>query len=235
MKKKSEKEKYSPLSFFFISFAAHGLVIFLIFQSERFWSFFDRESQVVLPPALRVDMVALPDLPSQSKPAEAKKRPIAWPKKEKKKIKRKKKLKTKSKQEKRQNKPSAQDNKAKSAQKKLNKGNRLAEGEDKGQEALDAQKMEIINKYFMGIEDRIKSNWGLPKHLMDLNLKAQIEIRINDRGELMARQLLFSSNNDLFDSYVLKAAENAAPYPPPPADVKNLLRDGVVLTLTSQN
>ena len=95
--------------------------------------------------------------------------------------------------------------------------------------------MEVINQYLTNVTDKIKLNWNLPKYLTELNLTAQIEIQINDRGKMIYKQMLVSSNNDLFDSYVLKATENSAPYPPPPADVKDLLKSGVVLILSSKD
>ena len=112
---------------------------------------------------------------------------------------------------------------------------KLAEGAKKGKEVLNSEKMEAINQYLTIVADKIKLNWNLPKYLTELNLTAQIEIQINDGGEMIYKQMLVSSNNDLFDSYVLKATENAAPYPPPQDDVKDLLKGGVVLILSSKD
>ena len=240
------KEKYEKYPFFFFLFTSlliHVFFIIIFITSNRLRNLFDRNQNIVTPTAIRVDMVALPDLPSQKKAVQVKKQPVIIPKKqknkkekikkekiEKKRIKKKKKPEKKESSQKGDSAPSINDPKP-----EINKGNQLAEGAKKGEEALDSQKMEAINQYLTNITDKIKLNWNLPKYLTELNLMAQIEIQINDRGEMIYKQMLVSSNNDLFDSYVLKATENAAPYSPPPVDVKDFLKGGVVLILSSKD
>jgi len=237
------KEKHSFSFFLFISFVIHGFVIVFFLNSNQFWNLFDRDQKIIMSTAMRVDMVALPDLPPQKKAVQVKKPPVIIPKKTKDKKEKAKKEPKKEKKPDKKEQPEKKESPLKNnsdlpindPKPEANKGNQLAEGAKKGKEVLDSEKVEIINQYLINVTDQIRLNWNLPKHLAEMKLKAEVEIKINEKGEMIYKQMLVSSNNDLFDSYVLKATENAAPYPPLPADVKDLLKGGVVLILRSKD
>ena len=83
---------------------------------------------------------------------------------------------------------------------------------------------------------QIKIKWDtLPKYLADKNLTAQVEIKINEQGQIIYNQTLISSGNKEFDDFVLKAIEDSGPYPPPPVDIQSLIKGGIVSTLNSKN
>ena len=121
MKEKSEKktEKQSFSFFLFISFVIHGLVVIFFLSSNLLWNLLDRDQKIIIPTAIRVDMVALPDLPSQKKTVQVKKTPVIIPKKIQDKKKKIKKEETKKKQTQKDKKleKKRQSKKKKSAQK----------------------------------------------------------------------------------------------------------------------
>lgn len=235
-----------PFSFFLLlSFGLHILLIVFFLSSKNLRMLFAGDKEVVIPPSIRVDMVGLPDLPVQPKKLVKKRKPIATvsekskkPAKSKtkpiKKQKSDKKEKTVQKKEKGKSAKEIQ-NVSSNSKPDVNKGNQLTEGADKGKDLLSEQQISEINIYFSGVEDQIKSHWNLPKYLIDMDLTAQIEIQINNRGKMTSRQIVGSSGNELFDSQVLKAMESASPYPPPPASVQKIIRGGIVFTLNSRD
>lgn len=237
-----------------------------LFQSQK----------TVIQPAIRVDMVGLPDIqkhtkkskpksvpktkpvPVQKKKAKVKKQPV--PKKVKKKPPAPKKAKptpqkpkpkpqkeksvsqkTKSDPAPKKDKPAprkeesvSQKTKSDPAPKKDNvkKGNKVSQGVDGG---TSEQQMKDINIYLTLVIGQIKLNWNLPKYLVDGNYLAQLEVKINDKGLVTDKKIVTSSENELFDSKVLKAIEASTPFPPPPDSVKKLISDGIVFTLSSKD
>ena len=232
-------ERHNFFFFLSLSFGIHVFLVIFLFVSNDLWGFFKKD-KIFVPSSIRVEVVGLPDSPSKTKavPKKAEK-PVLIPEKEnrrkkqvqnKKGTKKKKKPDKKKPTEKKENQSPVSDSKQ-----KLNKGNQLAEGAEEGGQDLSPQKMFVLNTYLSTVDVKVKENWNLPKYLTEINLTAQIEIKINDEGKIIYKRIIVSSRNDLFDSYVLKAMENAAPYPAPPAEIKNLLKGGVVLILSSKN
>ena len=230
-------EKRPFLFFLLVSFGCHVFFIVFLLSSADLWNLVKKDVTIVTPVSIRVDMVKLPDLYSERGiKKEQKKKPVFLSKTEKPKKKSKKDTK-KSKSLKKKEMAGAQDkkNRPSGSKKTINKGNQLAEGAKEGKDILNSQQVSEINNYFTVVEEQIKSHWNLPKYLTDIDLTDEIEIKINDRGEMIYKQIIVSSGNDLFDSLVLKAMENAAPYPPPPASVRALIKDGIVFKLSSKN
>ena len=60
-----------------------------------------------------------------------------------------------------------------------------------------------------------------------LRLKAQVRLRISDKGEVLEVGLSKSSGNEVFDSAVLGAVKKAAPFPPPPPNLRDQLKKGL--------
>ena len=114
-------------------------------------------------------------------------------------------------------------------------GNKLSEGEgDKGKEENE-RNMEQLRSYITDIIAQIRFNWNLPKHLTDKDFYAQVEVKLNERGEFLEKRLFTSSQNELFDRLVLEAVEKSSPFPPPPDSIKSLIKDGIVFGLDSRN
>ena len=82
---------------------------------------------------------------------------------------------------------------------------------------------------------RIRLNWNLPKSLAEKNLFAQVEIQVSESGEFLSQRLVASSENELFDKLALQAVEQAAPFPPPPKEIRKLIKDGIVFGLHSRD
>ena len=279
-----------PFFFFLsISFVAHVFLILVFSLSSHLRGIFKKDLEIKNT-AIRVDMIGLPDLPTQSsRSGEKKQSPVLTLKTPEKTLEAKKnkevaklkakqkakkleakkrreaeKLKAKKREAKKQEleKLKAKELEAKKgeAQKKeaqkreaekkeleaknkalnkdspqKNKGNRLSEGQSTGDGELNPEQLSEINTYFSNIESRMKAYWNLPKHLLDQALIAQIEVKINNQGEMIAKKIVQSSGNDLFDSQALKAMEKASPYPPPPKSVQKIIQDGIVFTLNSKN
>ena len=217
----------------FISIVLHALLFTLFFLGSHLnWNVFNKKTTLI--PSMRVDMVALPDLPSPSPQKKSKSSPLSQKKKKAVKLKLKEKKTIHKKQKEKAKKPLKKTTEKKEANKHSNKktttkqkGNIISEGSSQGKE--QAQQI-AINSYLIEVIEKIKFNWNLPKYLTDQNLYAQIEIKINDRGQLTEKKITVSSQNELFDSHVLKAIEQSAPFSPPPESVKQTIADGIVFT-----
>ncbi len=240
MKKAFQKKERAEFFWFFaLSLVFHVFAILFFIGSKNFIQlFFEKKPQKIAPMSIRVDTVALPDFqPKEEFEEETVEKPSFKPK-----IKKPENKLTQSKKQKLKKKPKAKKIIKKSKSKKQNqtkktverKGNQKSEGADKGQDLSKGQLLEI-EMYNNIVRNQIHSYWNLPQHLMDSFLTAQIEIKINNKGELIEKQILISSGNDLFDSKVLKTVESSAPFSPPPASVQRLIEDGIVLNLTSRD
>lgn len=193
-----------------------------------------------LPPAVRVDLVGLPDkiqtlAPPAAKPAESAPSPVAQ-----------KPTPTKPLPQKKDDaiKLSASKDKAKAALDKIKsmsaldrlKAEERAEAEKARLDALAAQaraakiKGNIISpgtsltgvdrleheQYTAAIDQHIKPHWQLPEWLARKGYKAVVQVRIDGRGQLISRALVRSSGNPDFDQSVLGTVDRSAPLPPPP-------------------
>ena len=217
-----------------ISAGIHLIVFLSLFN---FTSIFKKD---VTLSAVRVDMQALPDLPAPKKKISKKK--VAKKKPKVLKVKKKPKPKPKPKPKKEtpkvdpKSKESGEDQKEKEEVKDQKiKGNQVSEGADEGSEELSSDQLQEINIYAAQVESLIKANWNLPKYLIELDLKSEVEIQINDQGEIIFKKLSESSGDEVFDAYVLKAVESAAPYPIPPSSIQRLLKGGIVFSLNSKD
>lgn len=113
------------------------------------------------------------------------------------------------------------------------KGNKISQGIEGG--VSEKEQTEIVNIYLTQVIGSIKLNWKLPKYLTENNYFAQMEVRINNEGRVIEKKIVISSNNELFDSRVLKAIEDSEPFSPPPKEVRKLISDGIVFRLSSRD
>ena len=227
--------------FFTLSIAGHALILLSVWLFKNKPSFFKKKDRVFQSVPVRIDQIGLPDFPKE-KPK--KKAPSAPPKKAKKKLEPPPKKPKKARPSKKapQPKPAPDQQKTASPEQQQNppssepnKGNQLLEGKAQGQaSSLQPDQILQISAYMSLVEQSIKAGWNLPIWLADQSLKVQIEIQINSQGDVIYRNIVSSSGSGVFDGLALKAVENAGPYPPPPAEVKKLVKDGVVFTLHSR-
>ncbi|MGI9549065.1 MAG: energy transducer TonB [Bdellovibrionales bacterium] len=201
------------------------LVLTLVFAFTNLnWSFFLKKKTPIA--SIRIDTIGLPELEKlksrhkkkvNEKAISLKKKQAAPPKKKPKPVTQKKDTASKD-----------------SSKKKPKIGNKLSEGAEEG-EALNEEQNAAINIYLTLIIGKIKLNWNLPKYLSDGNHFAQLEVQINEQGAVTYKQIVVSSNNEVFDSQVLKAIENSTPFPSPPTSVQKFIADGIVFGLSSKN
>jgi len=106
------------------------------------------------------------------------------------------------------------------------KGNRVS----KGTGLVGVEKLEYTN-YKEILHAAISADWELPKWLLESNLQAVVEIKIDHDGNLVYKNLVQSSGNKIYDEKVMEAIINAAPFDTPPDKFKGIvLYEGVVLT-----
>ncbi|MGE0762865.1 MAG: TonB family protein [Bdellovibrionales bacterium] len=98
------------------------------------------------------------------------------------------------------------------------KGNAVNQGDG----LTGLEKIEF-DRYFGDLEKKIKQHWNLPGWLVEAKLRAQAMVLIDNSGAVVKRQILTSSGNDVFDGQVLAAIDGAAPFPEPPARLKDVL------------
>jgi TonB family protein len=108
-------------------------------------------------------------------------------------------------------------------------------GEEDGHPEGDAATSE--GEPYHGLLDRtVRRHYDVPHTIPDaerVRLQALVLLKIRPDGAMDTVQLAGSSGNDLFDDAVLAAVKKAAPFPPPPAHLRDSLRtEGVVLRFT---
>jgi len=106
------------------------------------------------------------------------------------------------------------------------KGNRASLGTG----LVGVEKLEYTN-YKEVLHAAISADWELPKWLLESDLQAVVEIKIDHDGNLVYKNLVQSSGNKIYDEKVIEAINNAAPFDPPPEKFKGIVMyEGVVLT-----
>ncbi len=102
--------------------------------------------------------------------------------------------------------------KEKVQQQKINyKGNVLSAGDSlTGLNALDYE------SYFTTLKEKIQKNFIIPQWLAEAQLRAQVLVKIDERGYVISRQLVESSGQEVFDQKVLEAIDHSSPFSPPP-------------------
>ena len=200
--------------FLIFSLLAHIIFIFVFIIFDFDWNFSSKKN--IMPTAIRIDVVSLPD--------------ITPPPKKKIKKKSKSSIKIKDKTKKKMVKKKEAQKNSISKDKKSYKGNQISKGTgDDGVAGI------MANIYVTEITGIIKSHWNIPSYIKDQNLKAELEVRIDRNGSVKIKKIIRSSGNAIFDSKVLDAIENSTPFPPPPLDSWKLIKDGIVFILNSKD
>jgi TonB family protein len=214
-------------SSFWLSLICHFILLFgatlkvLFFPSDI----------IEIPDSIRVDLVALPDKPSDVMPPMAESKKETSPIKPLEPVKEKPKVDTKKTQKK-----AIEKLKALSAIEKMKseinntkksndntipppkvvKGNVISSGSDfQGLSRLR------VNDFVSQLKSRVRENWLLPQWLSESNLKASVYVQIDSDGRLVKNNINVSSGNSVFDSSCLAAVENSAPFPPAPDEVSD--------------
>ena len=100
---------------------------------------------------------------------------------------------------------------AAAAKAKQIKGNQISSGSQlSGISRLQA------DNYIGDVERQIRQNWVLPQYLAKKNLKAQVRVRFDEKGQIISAQIVKSSGNPTFDEIVIDTVQKSSPVPPPP-------------------
>lgn len=84
--------------------------------------------------------------------------------------------------------------------------------------------------YVADLDTHIKKNWTLPEWLSKKDYKAQVLLKIDDRGNILSRQIARSSGNPSYDEEVLATIDRSAPFPPPPEKfISIVMTDGILI------
>ena len=224
-----------------LSSLCHLILLFFIFYSN---SFFSSDKKVLIESAIQVDQIGLPDFQKEVQKTKVQQKKKSEPKKIQKSIKKtpvknkkppKKLSEKKAEKESAQEKPkeSVKEASDKSSPNEIQKGNQISEGAGTG-DRLNSEQMDSLNSYANQILTQTKDYWNLPNYLMNEKRSAQVEIKIDAFGNLTYKQIIAPSGSELYDSLVLKAIGQAAPYPKPPKSVQKFIKDGIVLIVPSQ-
>ena len=236
--------KKLALSSFKKSVFLHGLLIALFLVNI----FFFRDQQVNYIPAIKVDIVDLPDKrPVEKKASSAQalpqkkvaKPPPPPPKKAL--VKTSKPLQKKALVKKSKSKVSKQDDLQQQAIERLQslqKIQKMVEAEEiKGNRIQPGTALMGLNKidydnYTGRLHHHVQSHWQLPKWLaVSEGLSTVVRVYLNSEGHVISKELLQSSGDARFDQIVLSAIDEASPFPKPENRFADLVKTGITLNL----
>ncbi len=104
------------------------------------------------------------------------------------------------------------------------KGNAIS----KGSELTGIAQLEH-DEYVAAVERHVRSKWELPQWLANKDLKAQVRVKFDERGNVIGKQLVRSSGNPAFDEVVMDTVTKASPAPAPPEKFVRLLANEGIL------
>lgn len=98
----------------------------------------------------------------------------------------------------------------------------------KGSELTGIARLEH-DEYVAAVERHVRAQWALPQWLANKDLKAQVRVKFDERGHVIAKQLVRSSGNPAFDEVVMETVTKASPAPAPPEKfVRLLAHEGIL-------
>jgi colicin import membrane protein len=106
----------------------------------------------------------------------------------------------------------------------LIKGNILAPGS----ELFGIDKIQHEN-YAAELDRHVKQFWSLPEWLNRKGYKGQLIVRIDERGQIVTRELLKSSGNQQFDESIIATIDQSNPLPAPPEKLSAKVRSEGIL------
>ncbi len=99
----------------------------------------------------------------------------------------------------------------KAAASKVIKGNVISPGS-----ALKGLSKLEFDTYIGSIDAHVKNNWALPEWMLQQNLKAEVLVKFDQNGNLTERRFIKKSGNPDFDQRVWSSIEKSSPFPAPP-------------------
>lgn len=96
--------------------------------------------------------------------------------------------------------------------------------------SLSGNAKEAEARYEDAVLSKLQQNWSLPVWLSRQNLSAKVRIFIDSRGRIRSYRFEQASGNAQFDTAIKKTLEESQPFPPPPEAVASaMLVDGIPL------
>ncbi|HEY1080139.1 MAG TPA: TonB family protein [Bdellovibrio sp.] len=84
--------------------------------------------------------------------------------------------------------------------------------------------------YANDLHNHIKQHWSLPEWLAKKDYKAQAQVFVDTRGNILGRKIVKSSGNSSYDDEVLATIDRAAPFPAPPEKLQAIMSaDGIMI------
>ena len=250
--------------FLTLSFSLHAGLVLLAFIFSNSFLFQSKDKTLAVESAIQVDQIELSNLkkPSSSpadknqappppktsqkkQPLKAKKEKILNLKKEKTK-KLDQKEEKKDKRDRKKTEKAAPDPNEKNQNKSDTEKETLEESTDpelsstKSDDAdsdnsqLSSEQISEISYYANELLRQVRTNWQLPSYLTNKNLTTQLEIKMDSQGRVIYKEILVSSGDDIYDSFVLKTIEKGSPYLKPSYSVQKIIKNGIVLNIPSQ-
>ncbi len=109
-----------------------------------------------------------------------------------------------------------------------------AEGKADGDPSGDSAKEEG-ERYFGMISAQVRRYYDVSNTIPEAErrtLKAEVSMRVSSTGEASEVKIKKGSGNELFDEAVLSAVKKAAPFSPPPEQLRKVLQGGVTLVFS---
>lgn len=99
--------------------------------------------------------------------------------------------------------------------------NKAAPSKIKGNVLAAGTSLTGLNKlqhdtYLSSLDQKIKQHWFLPEWLAKKPLRAQVRLKIDEKGQILAREIVLSSGNPSYDELALETIDKSAPFAAPP-------------------
>lgn len=86
----------------------------------------------------------------------------------------------------------------------------------------------VMSAYQGHMLTKLRQNWALPQYLQGKGYRATIRIYLDSRGNVVRKDFIRTSGNDMFDNNVESAVNQSSPFAPPPAEMAGGLRSAGV-------
>lgn len=105
------------------------------------------------------------------------------------------------------------------------KGNQLANGDSpRGLDRLQH------DSYVTDVTNHIHNYWAIPTWLAHKKLRTKVRVRLDEKGNIVGKEILQSSGNPTFDEAALTTLEKASPMPKPPERIQRVIAyQGIVV------
>jgi colicin import membrane protein len=98
------------------------------------------------------------------------------------------------------------------------KGNAVSAGN-----ALSGLEKIDYDQYWDQIKSKVFTNWSIPSWMADAQLKATVNVQIDEHGFVTKKTIRHSSGNEIFDNRCIQAVEASSPFAPPPERLRGML------------